>query len=188
MIALASLMQCIIFLLAHIWLIYPLGDVYKEPELETQVDQAQEGNLEPEPEQGKPRYPYPSTSNRCFVGRSSIVSIPLPLAAPSTDAPPPYSNHPPPPYRYPPYPYPPPPAAGFTGAHAPPTYSYPPPPAYPYPPPQPIHSGGDEHSSGGQNTFQTTQTPARTEKRNEWTREDEENLFVLKFILSLSFF
>jgi hypothetical protein len=57
MIALASLKQCTILLLAHIWLIYPLGHMYKEPELETQVNQAEEANpeSEPEPEQGKPR-------------------------------------------------------------------------------------------------------------------------------------
>jgi hypothetical protein len=31
-----------------------------------------------------------------------------------------------------------------------------PPSAYPYPPPEPIQSGGGDHSSGGENNSETT--------------------------------
>jgi hypothetical protein len=41
------------------------------------------------------------------------------------------------------------------------------PPAYSYPPPQLTHSRGGDNSGGGENTFQTTQAPGRTKKRNE---------------------
>jgi hypothetical protein len=36
-----NLMHCIIMILAHKWLIYPLGHVYAEPKLEVQVEQVQ---------------------------------------------------------------------------------------------------------------------------------------------------
>jgi hypothetical protein len=38
---LAYFMHCIILLLVHIWLLYPFGHVYAEPELEVQAKQAQ---------------------------------------------------------------------------------------------------------------------------------------------------
>jgi hypothetical protein len=41
MIALASLIHCTIMLFAHIWLIYPFGHMYAEPELEELTEQAQ---------------------------------------------------------------------------------------------------------------------------------------------------
>jgi hypothetical protein len=34
-------MHCTIMLLAHVWLIYPLGHVYVEPELEEPMEQVQ---------------------------------------------------------------------------------------------------------------------------------------------------
>jgi hypothetical protein len=42
---LAYFMHCIILLLAHIWLLYPLGHVYTEPELEVQGEQPQTEEL-----------------------------------------------------------------------------------------------------------------------------------------------
>jgi hypothetical protein len=39
------LMHCIIFLLVHIWLIYLLGHMYAEPELEEPTEQAQAKDL-----------------------------------------------------------------------------------------------------------------------------------------------
>jgi hypothetical protein len=49
------LMHYTIMLLAHIWLIYPLGHVYVEPELEVQAEQAQaEDFTNLDLDQGKP--------------------------------------------------------------------------------------------------------------------------------------
>jgi hypothetical protein len=48
-------MHCTIMLLAHIWLIYPLGHVYVEPELEVRVEQVQvEATTNLVLDQGKP--------------------------------------------------------------------------------------------------------------------------------------
>jgi hypothetical protein len=77
-------------------------------------------------------------------------------------------------YLYPPFT-----VGGSTGDHALLIYLY--------PSPQTIHSGGGDNSGGGENTLHTTQAPAMMMKRNKWTRNDDENLIVLNFIILLSF-
>jgi hypothetical protein len=119
-----------------------------------------------------PSYSYPPPS----IGGSS-----------GGNAPPPYLYHPPPPYCYPLYSYPPPPTSGSTGDPALQPYTYSPPSVYPYPPPQLVWSEGGDNSGGGENTSHTTQTTSRMKQRNEWTHNDEENLILLNFIISLSF-
>jgi hypothetical protein len=49
-------MHCIIMLLTHIWLIYPLGHMYAESELEKPTEQAQVKEFTNLPlDQGKPQ-------------------------------------------------------------------------------------------------------------------------------------
>jgi hypothetical protein len=52
---------------------------------------------------------------------------------------------------------------------------------------QHVHSGGADNSGGWKNTSHTTQALTMMKKRNEWTRDDGENLVLLNFIISLSF-
>jgi hypothetical protein len=120
-----------------------------------------------------PPYPYPPPPPP--VGDSSGANAPLP-----------YPYPPPPLYGYPPYSYPPSPTGGSSGGPTPQPYSYHPPSIYSYPPPQHAHSGGDDNSSGGDNTSDITQTSSRMKKRNEWTPVDEGKLVLLNFIISLS--
>jgi hypothetical protein len=117
-------------------------------------------------------YPYPPP----LVGNSSGANAPLPYSYPQ-----------PPPYGYPPYSYPPPTTGGSSGGPTPQPYSYPPPPTYMHPLPQPVHSGGDDNSGGGDNTSHTTQALSRMKKRNEWTPTNEEKLILLNLIISLSY-
>jgi hypothetical protein len=114
---------------------------------------------------------------------------PPPLVNDSSDGntSPPYPYPPPPLYGYPLYSYHLPPTSGSSDSPAPRPYPYPSPPTYPYHPPQLVHSGGGDNSGDGENTSHTTQAHSRTKKRNEWTRNDEKNLVLVNFIISLSF-
>jgi hypothetical protein len=139
-----------------------------------------------------PLYSYPSHPVGGSLGAHAPPPYPYvpppPLVSDSSgaNAHPLYPYPPPPPYGYPPYSYPPLPTGGSLGGPTPQPYSYPPLLTYPYPPPQPVHSGGDDNSGGGDNTSHTTQAPSRMKKRNEWTPADEEKLVLLNFIISLS--